>query len=117
MQKTKLPNLITLLVLTLVTVLMWIGFTIFRAITTAPEPSVPQDVSQTLSPALDTVTLNKVKSGLFFSTSQIPQVTFSASPTPVVSQAPRPTPQVTPIASPSASPIETLVPTPTPAGP
>lgn len=114
MQKSKLPSLITTLILTLITALMWIGFTIYRAITTAPEPSVPTAVSATFTPILDTDTLNKIKSGLFFEGSQIPPLSFSASPTPTVPLIPKPTPLPlsTPVGSPSASPSGTPTATP-----
>jgi len=117
MQKSKLPSLITILILTLITALMWIGFTIYRAFTTTPEPSVAKEISQPLTPTLDTVTLNKVESALFFSGSQIPQVTFSASASASPAVIPKPTPVATPIASPSSSPVETSTPSATPVVP
>jgi len=118
MQKTKLPNLITILVITLITIVMWIGFSIYRAITTPPEPSVSQTVSATLDPTLDTGTVSKIESNLFFSGSQIPQTTFSASPSPAASAAPKLIPITTPIATLSATPATpsaqpTVFPTPT----
>ncbi|HKC05099.1 MAG TPA: hypothetical protein VKC54_04495, partial [Patescibacteria group bacterium] len=60
MQKNKLPNLITILVLTLITVLLWIGFSVYRAFSLAPEPSVPKNVSEPLVPTLDTSALKNV---------------------------------------------------------
>lgn len=92
MQKSKLPSLITLLILTLITVLMWIGFTIYWAVITNPEPSVSSAVSAKLTPSLDSAAINKVDSALFFNESQIPP----------------PTPIATPVASPSATPTPTI---------
>ena len=114
MQKSKLPNLITILILTLITVLMWIGFTIYRAIVSTPEPSVPSNISAKLTPTLDIETLNKVESALFFNESQIPVVSFSATPSPSALAIPTPTSIATPIASPSATPLETATPSATP---
>lgn len=109
MEKTnKLPSLVTILILTLVTVVMWVGFSIYRAFGLSPAPSVPQSVSATLNPTLDAATISQIESRLNLSGSQIPEVNISsasATPTPT---GPGPT------ASPSATPTATASATPTP---
>jgi hypothetical protein len=65
MGKNKLPNIIVILILTLVTVVTWISFSIYRALTEETSPSVPQNISEPIDPKLDVVTINKIKSGLF----------------------------------------------------
>lgn len=112
MQKSKLPSLITILVLTLITVLMWIGFTVYSAITRTPEPSVPTEVSATIVPSLDTDTINKIESGIFFNAGQIPPLTLTASPGP--SNTPIPKVQNTPVASASGTPTASPTVAPTP---
>lgn len=111
MQKSKLPNLITILVLTLITVLMWIGFTIYSAITKTPESSVPKNISDPIVPTLDAATLSNVQSALFFNESQIPEITFSGTPSasllPIATPEPIATPIATQSALPSASPSAT----------
>lgn len=110
MKKSKLPSLITLLVLTLITVLMWIGFMIYWAVVTGPEPSVPGSVSAKLTPSLDSDTIDKIDSALFFNKSEIPQTSFPVSPGPLESSLPTPAPPSTPAASPSATISETATP-------
>lgn len=106
MQKTKLPNQITVLILTLITALMWIGFSIYRAFTTTPTPSVSKEVSSSLAPSLDTGTIGKIEAALFFSESQIPGLTTATgTPTPAPSATATASPSATPTASPSATPV------------
>lgn len=72
--KNRLPSLVTILVLTLVTSLAWIAFSIYRAITVKPAPVVPKDISQPLTPTLDTKTIDELKLKLYFDDSQIPEI-------------------------------------------
>jgi hypothetical protein len=114
MQKTKLPSLVTILILTLITALMWIGFNVYRAFTQKPVPSVPSEISQPLTPTLDQDTINKIQSSLFFDQSQIPQLTITGSPLPAPVSLPSPSLRPQPSASPSATPTITPSPLPTP---
>lgn len=116
MKKNKLPNIISILVLTLVTVLMWVGFSIYRAFTLKPASVVQNNILASLSPSLDANTINKVESSLYFTGSQIPEVgsQVSPSPTPLTTiSTPLPaTVSATPIATISATPVITPSPTP-----
>lgn len=115
MKKTKLPKIITVLILTLITALMWIGFSIYRAFTTTPTPSVSEEISSSITPSLDTTTIGEIESALFFSESQIPAIsvaTGTPAPTPIVSVTA--SPSATPNASPSATPVVTPTPASTP---
>lgn len=103
MNKSKIPSLITLLVLTLITAVMWVGFSVYRALAIKPSPSVPQEVSEPLTPTLDTASLKKIEARIFLNDSEIPEITLSTTSTPSPTIAPART------ASPSA------IPSPTPA--
>lgn len=109
MKKNKLPSFITVLILTLITVVMWVSFSVFRALSSKPVASVPEEVSKPLNPTLDSDTIGKIRSRIFLDDSQIPENIITA-PTP----GPTPTPVATPRASPSptASPEESATPTP-----
>lgn len=109
MQKSKLPSLISILILTLVTVAMWVGFSIYRAFVQSPTPVVPAAISAALTPSLDTSTIGNVEGRLFLNDSQIPEVNVSATSTP----APAASPINIPTASPSATPVATSSATPT----
>lgn len=102
--KQKTPNIVPVLVLSLITTVTWIFFSVYTAITAKPAPAVPDKVSQSLDPTLDQKTVENIKAKLFLDESQISTASFSAlfskpSPTP----SPEPKPEATKIASPSGT--------------
>lgn len=113
MKKNKLPSLITILVLSLITIVAWVGFSIYRAFSQTTPPDVPSNVSASLDPTLDTTEINQIETKLFFSGSQIPNITAAPSPTatakPVNISTPQASPSATPltVATASASPTAT----------
>lgn len=116
MKKNKLPSLITILVLTLITVLMWVGFSIYQAFSKPAISSVPDSISSTISPILDSNTIKKIESSIFFDESQIATIDKPVSQSPTPTGLPITLPTPTQIASPSASPsaLPTFTPSPTP---
>lgn len=101
MKKNKLPSLITILILTLITAVMWVGLSVYRALSQKPAPAVPEEVSNPLTPTLDSDSLTKIQSRQLLDDSQIPALTITKSP----NSAPIATPINT--ASPSAIPLPT----------
>ncbi|EKE06363.1 MAG: hypothetical protein ACD_19C00016G0036 [uncultured bacterium] len=57
----KLPSIIILLILTLITILFWISFSIYSAFSNKPEPVVTEDVIKQLDPKLDIETINIIR--------------------------------------------------------
>ena len=115
MKKGKLPSLVVILILTLITSAMWVGLSVYRAFAVKPAASVPQDVSQELNPSLDTTTLSKVGNKLLLDDSQIPEIKITGSAAPAsitATAAPQAVPTSTPIASSSATPSATPVASP-----
>lgn len=106
--KTKVPNLITILVLTVLTSVLWISLGVYRAITTKPTPSVPEEVSQPLTPTLDKNTIDDIKNRQFIAPSEFTTTLINTS-TPFPSETPIPiaTSSATPSANPEASPSAT----------
>ena len=107
MQKTKLPNIISILILTVITSLMWISFSVYRAVTSQPPPNVPKAISEPLTPSLDTDTITKIQSRLLLDSPQIPQNVITQTTTSIFA------PTNTPIPTPEASVAATPVPSPT----
>jgi len=105
MKKTKLPNLVTILILTMITVIAWASFEVYRAFTTKTEVSVPSAVSDPITPTLDQPTIGKIETKIFIDSSQIPDnvVNKSSLVTPNLTVQ-TPVPTTTPIATPTASP-------------
>ncbi|EKE13096.1 MAG: hypothetical protein ACD_13C00093G0010 [uncultured bacterium] len=105
MKKESLPKPITILILTLLTALVWVGLGIYRAISVKPPTPVPEEVLKPLNPTLNTKVIQKIESAIFIPDSEIPQMSFSG-PTSTV-QTPTtetPLPSATPEASPSGLP-------------
>jgi hypothetical protein len=114
MKNNKLPSLISILILTLLTAITWVSFSIYRALTISAPPSIPQDISQPLTPTLDQNSISKIESSIFLDDSQIPQNVVSETPlpSPILLATPiaSPSPTASPTASPSASPSPTATP-------
>ncbi len=112
MNKNKLPSTILILILTLFTVIFWVLFSIYRAITVKPVPTVPDQVSASLNPTLDQNSINKIESNIFFNDSQIPDNVLIA-PTP--GSQPTTAPSLpTPVATPTGSASSSANPNPSP---
>lgn len=105
MKNEKLPNPILILILTLITAFIWVSFNIYRAISTKPPASVPQVISQPLTPTFDQNAIKKLQSTIFLNDSQIPQNIVSPAGTNAPVVLPTLSPVVTPLASPSAIPV------------
>lgn len=110
MKKNKLPSLVVVFILTLITAIMWVSFNVYRSLTTKPPSSVPSDISEPLNPSLDTQTINQINSRLYLNESQIPEVApvieTTASPSATPELAPSPTPFSSPVpASESGTPV------------
>ncbi len=108
MKKTKLPNIVSVLILTLITSVMWISFNVYRAFTTKPAPVVPAEISEPLTPTLDTDAINQIESRTFLGEGEIPQTVVtpeaSATPSPTAVPSPTPTLEASPTASAAATP-------------
>lgn len=61
----KLPNVIALMILTLVTLLIWLTFTIFRSFTREAAPVVPVEIVLPVNPKLDSSTVNQMQQRLY----------------------------------------------------
>ncbi len=102
MTNTKLPSLIPLLILTLVTVIMWVSLDVYRVFNKPAETVVPSEISQPLVPTLDQDSINQIESRTFLNESQVPDTVVNSSPTPTANATPNPT--ITPNALPSTLP-------------
>jgi hypothetical protein len=122
MKKTRTPTAVTSLIFTLITVLFWAAFQVYRALTTKPAPIVPDEIIRPLDPNLDNNVLNSLSGRLYFNESDLPNTVASreaiqALPTPPeATQTPAGTPLPLPSESPvaSGSPAPTGSPSPTP---
>lgn len=60
--KNKIPSLVSILILTTLTVILWISLNIYRAITVKPTEAVPKEVSLPFEPNLNQDVINDIES-------------------------------------------------------
>ena len=92
----KTPGPVILGILTVITIIFWIGFEVFRSFTKTPEPEIPAEILAPLSPEIDAGELSKLQNRVFLNEAEIGN--------PVVQEAtsaPTPTPEASPEASPA----------------
>lgn len=65
MKKNKLPSLIILMILTVLTVAFWILFTIYRSYTLGVPVAVSDEITKPLTPKLDVDTIELMKNKLY----------------------------------------------------
>ncbi len=65
MKNNKLPSLIVLMILTVITVLFWISFSVYRTLTKTTEPPVGASVLAPIVPSLDTQTMDNVENKIY----------------------------------------------------
>lgn len=82
MKKKNIPSIVTLAVLTVITVFTWIALDVYRALTSKPEPVVPQEILEPLDPTLDQLVLSELQQRGELSESEIGEVIVSITPTP-----------------------------------
>jgi hypothetical protein len=61
MKNTKLPAIITLMIMTLITTIFWISFNIYRVFKQEADPVVPEEVILQIDPKLDNTTIELIK--------------------------------------------------------
>lgn len=61
MKSKKLPSPVVLMILSLITVLFWVMFSIYRVFTTKPTPNVSEEVLKDLDPKLDSLIIREIE--------------------------------------------------------
>jgi hypothetical protein len=91
MKKQKKPNVVVLGILTLITILFWVGFSAYRSLTSEVPIKVPDEILEPISPILDAETLGKVGNKLFFLEQELAEIILISSPSPSPTASPEPT--------------------------
>lgn len=110
MKKPKAPRLVTMAIITTMTIIFWIFFTVYRIFTSTPPAHVPEELMAPITPALKIEVLENIENRLFIEEGDIPDI-FETEITPTPSPVETPT-EVTPPATESAE-ISEQSPTPT----
>src|SRR5689334_12473489 len=90
-QKIKAPKIVIIFALTLITIVFWVGFEVYRSVTTKPTPPVSSNVLEPINPTLDVDALSKIETRIHLDESQIQNVTPKPVETVVI---PSPTPTI-----------------------
>lgn len=78
-KRKKLPSLVTIAILTMITVVFWTGLEIYRALTTAPTPDVPTQILAPINPNLDSQVLNRLQNRIDIPDSEIKTILHDVS--------------------------------------
>lgn len=94
MKKSKMPSIVSVLILTFITVVVWVTFDVYRLFNQPAIPVVPEAVSRPLTPSLDQQAINQLESRIFVDSSQIPDdvVVSGATTEPTTTTQPTPNP-------------------------
>ena len=112
MRKRKTPNLVTIAILTTITVVFWVFFSVYRVFTDEPSFNVPAEILEPVSPTLDTSLIDKIESRIFFSEGEVVTQIQIASPTATPAETPTASPTATPTSSPTPTATATATPLP-----
>lgn len=109
MKKNPLPKPITILVLTLLTAVVWVGLSIYRAVTVKPAATVSEEILKPINPIINTAGIDQIESSIYFEDADIPeiQLTKSQQSGGIVTPTETPIPEIeeTPVSSESAENI------------
>lgn len=61
MKNKKLPSIVILLILTAITAVFWISFSVYRVFTKPKPINIPGEVTAPINPSLDLDTLNEIE--------------------------------------------------------
>lgn len=70
MKKAKIPSIVTVLILTVITISFWIVFSVVRIFRTEPTPSIPPEILNPLDPNYDKTMVDKIEKRLYFEQGQ-----------------------------------------------
>jgi len=80
MKKYKVPKFITILILTLITIIIWVGFEVYGNLTKSEEVAVADEIIEPITPTLDEETLQDVDQRLFFEENEISDAVTTTIP-------------------------------------
>lgn len=98
MKKPKKPSFIVIGILTVITIISWVLFEVYQALTTNPPLNIPPEILDPIFPSLNTQALDKIQKAVFFEDEQIVPITLSTAtitPTPMPTGELSPTPTET----------------------
>jgi hypothetical protein len=110
MKKRRAPRLVTVAILTTLTVIFWIIYSLYDVLTSTPPVNVPPEILAPINPTLDKDALDSIQERVYFEENEaeifiIPQETPTPQPeieeeiTPTITPTEETTPTITPTLS------------------
>jgi len=93
MKKEKLPYIISLAILTLITSVLWIFFNLYRVFTNKPDYKVSEEILAPFSATLDQKIISEIENRVFIEQNQIPDIVVSKETTVSGIENPSPSPR------------------------
>lgn len=69
-KRLKVPGIVTIGILTLLTTLFWVGFELYRTVNSKPDPDVPASILAGFNSKVDTTLLDKVQQRVYMGDTQ-----------------------------------------------
>ena len=66
MKKSKVPSIVAVMILTVITISFWIVFGVVIIFTTEPTPSIPPEILNPLNSNYDKTVVDKIEKRLYF---------------------------------------------------
>ena len=71
MKKTKVPSVVVVMVLTVITISFWIVFSVVRIFQKEASPSIPPEILNPLNPSYDKTAVDKIQERIYFDKEQV----------------------------------------------
>ncbi len=84
MKKAKIPSIVAVMILTVITISVWIVFSVVRIFTTEPTLSIPPEILNPLNPNYDKNVVDKIQERIYFDKEQVFE-TVQLTPGPTAS--------------------------------
>lgn len=93
MKKEKTPNIVSLAILTLITSILWIFFSLYRVFTEKSDIKVSQEILKPLSPNLNEKIISEIENRVFIEQNQLPESFIKKETTVSDIEVPSPSPE------------------------
>jgi hypothetical protein len=93
MKKEKTPNIVSLAILTLITSILWIFFSLYRVFTEKSDIKVPEEILEPLTPSLNETIISEIENKVFIEQNQIPDNIVAKETTVSKIESPSPSPE------------------------
>jgi len=70
-KKTKVPSIVAVMILTVITISSWIVFSVVRVFQTEPTLSIPPEILNPLNPNYDKTAVDKIEKRIYFDKDQV----------------------------------------------